>query len=89
MAKKGCSSCVWLTRSAPPQSSPRYQAKKPAHIDTVPTYAKPAQALGRMSPALAGHSHSAMGSVMGSAPRQTQQITRSAPSAGVTLAPYT
>ena len=37
MARKGCSSCTWLTRSAPPQSSPRYQAKKPAHIDTVPT----------------------------------------------------
>ena len=35
--KNGCSSCVWLTRSAPPRASPRYQAKKPAHIENTPT----------------------------------------------------
>ena len=34
MDTKGWISCTWLTRRAPPQASPRYQAKKPSHIET-------------------------------------------------------
>ena len=36
MEKKGWKAWVWLTRSGPPQSSARYQAKNAAHIDTRP-----------------------------------------------------
>ena len=35
--RKGCSNWVWLTRSAPPSARPRYQAKKPTHIENTPT----------------------------------------------------
>ena len=31
--RNGCTSCTWLTRTAPPSASPRYQAKKPSHIE--------------------------------------------------------
>lgn len=86
MERKGCSSCVWLTRRAPPRASPRYQAKKPAHIENTPTYRKPPQAEGATG--WLGHSHSVAGRETGSAIRHTQQITRSAPSAGVMRAPW-
>ena len=35
--RKGCSNCTWLTRSMPPNCSPRYQAKKPSHIENSAT----------------------------------------------------
>jgi hypothetical protein len=35
--RKGCTTCTWLTCSAPPRASALYQAKKPSHIDTTPT----------------------------------------------------
>ena len=35
--RKGWTSCTWLTRSAPPQARPRYQAKKPIHIEKSET----------------------------------------------------
>ena len=35
--RNGCTSCTWLTRSAPPRARPRYQAKKPAHMENTPT----------------------------------------------------
>ena len=36
-ARKGCSSCTWLTRTVPPSARPRYQAKKPSHIENSVT----------------------------------------------------
>ena len=83
--KNGCKSCVWLTRSAPPRARPRYQAKKPIHIENRPTYTNPTQA--EVATGCVGHSTSVAGRVTGRAITHTQQITRSAPSAGVTLAP--
>src|SRR6187402_2203137 len=72
MLKNGCSNCVWLTFSAPPNASPRYQAKNPAHIENTPTYTRPHHADGRM--ACAGQVNTAPGKVSGSAITQTQQI---------------
>ena len=34
-ARKGCRSCTWLTRSTPPSARPRYQAKKPSHMENT------------------------------------------------------
>ena len=36
-ARKGCSICTWLTRTSPPSARPRYQAKKPSHIENTVT----------------------------------------------------
>ena len=83
--RKGCRSCVWLTRSAPPMASARYQAKKPIHIENMPTYTNAAQATGATG--CAGQVSQVPGSVTGRASTVTQQITRSAPRAGVTCAP--
>ena len=35
MPRKGCSSWTWLTRTVPPSARPRYQAKKPIHIENT------------------------------------------------------
>jgi hypothetical protein len=87
MLTNGCSSCSWLTRSAPPSASPRNQAKKPAHMENTPTYSRASQA--EVLTGCSGQVSSAPGTVSGSAITQTQLITRSAPSTGVTLAPAT
>ena len=34
-ARKGCTSCTWLTRTTPPSARPRYQAKNPSHIENT------------------------------------------------------
>ena len=35
--RNGCTSCTWLTRTVPPSARPRYQAKKPSHIENSVT----------------------------------------------------
>jgi hypothetical protein len=35
--RKGWTSCTWLTRTVPPRARPRYQAKKPSHIENTVT----------------------------------------------------
>ena len=35
--RNGCTSCTWLTRTVPPSARPRYQAKKPSHIENTVT----------------------------------------------------
>ncbi len=37
MDKNGCTSCTWLTRTVPPSARPRYQPKKPSHIENTAT----------------------------------------------------
>src|SRR5205085_2043873 len=75
--RNGCRSCTWLTRTAPPRASPRYQAKKPSHIENSVTYAKPAQAAPEAG--CAGQASAVSGTVSGRLPTSTQQITCSAP----------
>ena len=35
--KNGWTSWTWLTRTAPPKANPRYQAKKPSHMEKTAT----------------------------------------------------
>ena len=75
-ARKGCSSCTWLTRTVPPSASARYQAKKPSHIENSETYARPIQAEVRAF--CAGQLANVTGKVTGKDNTSTQQMTRSA-----------
>jgi hypothetical protein len=71
--RKGCSSCTWLTRSAPPRASARYHAKKPSHMENSDTYRKPPQA--DAGTGCVGHSAAVTGSVTGSDSTSTHEIT--------------
>ena len=59
MERKGCSSCVWLTRRAPPRASPGTRRRSRPNIENTPTYRKPPQAEGATG--WLGHSHSVAG----------------------------
>ena len=71
---KGCNSCTWLTRSVPPQARPRYQAKKPIHIENTATYAEATATTRRLHRAPSGHCVNSTGSVTGSASTSTHEI---------------
>ena len=86
-ARNGCTSCTWLTRTVPPSARPRYQAKKPSHIENSVTYAKPPHALALTG--AAGQVASATGNVNGRLSTNTQQITCSAGNSPATRAPAT
>ena len=86
-ARKGWISCTWLTRTRPPSARPRYQAKKPSHIENSETYKKPTHDEARTG--ASGQNHSAAGSVKGSDITSTQQMTCGAGISAATLAPAT
>ncbi len=77
MPRNGCTSCIWLTRTVPPRARPRYQAKKPSHMENTDTYARAAQAAGATDAAASGEGakNQAAGSATGSPITSAQQIT--------------
>ena len=73
MVMKGCKSWTWLTRTVPPSTSPRYQAKKPSHMENTPKYTSAHQALA--GTAWAGHNSQVAGRLSGRASNSAQLIT--------------